>query len=169
MASTSRAELLATITQTCDAEASALGTALGDLVIKAAVMGKRIGSFEDLKPLVEHALTSDFTPWLVTKRAAAATYLTDLTDAPGPISYADSPLALTKDAAMTDASPTVAGEAADTFAVSPELPAGLSIAEATGVISGTPTAAQAATTYTITATNDGGVATCEVVITVAAA
>jgi hypothetical protein len=42
-----------------------------------------------------------------------------------------------------------------TYTVTPALPAGLAISSSTGVISGTPTTAQAATTYTVTATGKG--------------
>jgi hypothetical protein len=51
--------------------------------------------------------------------------------------------------------PTVTGTVTS-WAVSPALPAGLSLETSTGVISGTPTAASAATSYTITASNAGG-------------
>jgi hypothetical protein len=58
--------------------------------------------------------------------------------------------------AITNASPTVSGSTPMTFAVSPSLPAGLSINQNTGVISGTPTAVTASAQYTVTATNGGG-------------
>jgi hypothetical protein len=41
-----------------------------------------------------------------------------------------------------------------TFTITPDLPAGLSFDEATGTISGTPTAASSATNYTVEATNE---------------
>ncbi len=47
----------------------------------------------------------------------------------------------------------IGGTSPYSFTVTPALPAGLSLAAATGVISGTPTAAQAATTYTVTITD----------------
>lgn len=53
-----------------------------------------------------------------------------------------------------------------TFTISPPLPSGLSIDPDTGVVSGTPTAAQAETTYTITATNGSEVATSQYTLTV---
>ncbi len=57
-----------------------------------------------------------------------------------------------------------------TYSVSPSLPAGLTLNASTGVISGTPTASQSATTYTITATGaTSGTATSTVSIAIAGA
>ncbi len=57
-----------------------------------------------------------------------------------------------------------------TYSVSPSLPAGLTLNASTGVISGTPTASQSATTYTITATGStSGTATSSVSIAIAGA
>ncbi|PZQ89814.1 MAG: hypothetical protein DI534_08520 [Leifsonia xyli] len=55
------------------------------------------------------------------------------------------------------------------FTIAPALPAGLSLNAATGVISGTPSAASAATTYTVTASSaDGDTATASWTLQVAA-
>ena len=51
------------------------------------------------------------------------------------------------------------GGAIASFAISPAAPAGMSFDTSTGAFSGTPTATQSATTYTITATNATGSAT----------
>ena len=56
-------------------------------------------------------------------------------------------------ATFTSALPTVTATPAPTYSVSPSLPSGLSLNTATGQISGTPTATQAATTYMLTANN----------------
>lgn len=56
-----------------------------------------------------------------------------------------------------------------TFSVSPALPAGLALNTTTGVVTGTPTAATAQATYTVTATDGTNFATGTIVITVAAA
>lgn len=55
------------------------------------------------------------------------------------------------------------------YTVSPALPAGLSLNNATGVISGTPSAVTAQATYTVTANNNNNSATAPLVITVNAA
>jgi gliding motility-associated-like protein len=68
--------------------------------------------------------------------------------------------------AITDLNPTVTGGSVNDFNISPALPAGLSLNTRTGVISGTPAATSQETTYTITATNSGGISTATVVITV---
>ena len=85
---------------------------------------------------------------------------------PSSVSYSGSPFTLTKDSAMTAATPTSSGGTVVSWAVSPSLPAGLVIDSSTGVISGTPTAITASATYTITATNTGGDATTTVTIVV---
>ena len=58
------------------------------------------------------------------------------------------------------------GGAIASYAISPAAPAGLTFNTATGLLSGTPTATQSATTYTITATNASGSATATFVLTV---
>ena len=56
---------------------------------------------------------------------------------------------------MASITPTVSGSVSN-YVVSPALPAGLSLNATSGAIGGTPTAAKAATTYTVTASNGGG-------------
>ena len=85
---------------------------------------------------------------------------------PSSVSYSGSPFTLTKDAAMAPAAPTASGGTVITWAVSPSLPAGLSLSTSTGVISGTPTAITSSATYTVTATNSGGSATATITVVV---
>ena len=61
--------------------------------------------------------------------------------------------------------PTVTGNVTN-YSVSPALPSGLSIDAFTGVISGTATVVSPIATYTITASNSGGIATFDLVLTI---
>lgn len=74
--------------------------------------------------------------------------------APSNLSYT-TPVTYTTGTAITANTPTVTG-VVTTWQISPALPAGLSFNQATGVISGTPTAVQSATNYTVTAGNSAG-------------
>lgn len=86
---------------------------------------------------------------------------------PPPIlSYAITSAIYTKGTAITPNTPTDSGGATSSYAVTPALPAGLSLAATTGVISGTPTAVAATATYTVTASNAGGNDSVELSITV---
>jgi Putative Ig domain len=67
--------------------------------------------------------------------------------------------------AITTLNPTVVG-AVTSYAVSPSLPAGLTLSTSSGAISGTPTAVTAQATYTVTASNTGGHATFGLQLTV---
>jgi 6-phosphogluconolactonase (cycloisomerase 2 family) len=64
--------------------------------------------------------------------------------------------------AITPNTPSSTGGAIASYAILPALPAGLSLDPATGIISGTPTAAAVTDTYTITATNAAGDTTADV-------
>ena len=83
------------------------------------------------------------------------------------ISYSPSSFTLTKDSPMSPtATPTNAGGVVISWAISPSLPNGLAIDVSTGEISGTPTVISSSTSYTVTATNSGGVNTAIVTIIV---
>ncbi|MDO3625747.1 putative Ig domain-containing protein [Mucilaginibacter sp. BT774] len=85
---------------------------------------------------------------------------------PPNISYSPSGNTYTVGGAITNWVPTNSGGAAASWSISPGLPAGLSFDTTTGIISGTPTASSAATTYTITATNTVGSSTTTITISV---
>jgi PKD repeat protein len=87
---------------------------------------------------------------------------------PANLTYKTNPVTCVAGAAITPDTAVVAG-AVDSFSVTPALPAKLSLARATGIITGTPTAAQAAASYTVTARNTAGFTTVSLSITVAAA
>jgi len=67
--------------------------------------------------------------------------------------------------AITVQNPTVTGNVS-TWAITPGLPAGLSFNTSTGAISGTPTANNPSTIYTVTASNATGSVTCNIVMSV---
>jgi hypothetical protein len=87
--------------------------------------------------------------------------------APSALSYT-SPMQATMDTAITPLSPTVTGTVTG-YSVSPALPSGLALNTTSGVVSGTPTAAAAQATYTITAMNATGTTTFAWVLTVRSA
>jgi uncharacterized repeat protein (TIGR01451 family) len=86
--------------------------------------------------------------------------------APAGLGYSEAPAIYTKNSAITNNTPSSGGGAVISYSVSPALPSGLNLNAASGVISGTPTAVSAATSYTITATNSGGNTTFNLSITV---
>ena len=102
---------------------------------------------------------SDNDTFLDGVEVAFGTDPNDSNDFPEPsvTSYTESPAFYDIDIAITDNAPVVANGAATGFEISPALPAGLLFNEASGVISGTPTAASPATVYTVTATFAGAV------------
>lgn len=61
---------------------------------------------------------------------------------------------------------TNSGGTGVTYSITPSVPSGLSFSSSTGRISGTPSATQAATTYTITATNSGGTSNATFTLTI---
>jgi uncharacterized repeat protein (TIGR01451 family) len=86
--------------------------------------------------------------------------------APSGLTYSSNPAVYSVGTAIPANTPSHAGGAVVSYAVSPALPAGLSLSTTTGVISGTPTTVTALATYTVTATNTGGSTTVGVTITV---
>ena len=71
--------------------------------------------------------------------------------------------------AITTVTNTSTGGAIASYAISPAAPAGLTFSTSTGQLSGTPTATQSSTPYTITATNAAGTATQTFTLTVSVA
>jgi hypothetical protein len=84
--------------------------------------------------------------------------------APTDLSYPSIPV-LTVGQSLAAVSPQVKGSVSD-YSVSPSLPAGLTLNASSGVISGTPTAAEPERGYSITASNAGGSTTAVVEIQV---
>ncbi len=86
--------------------------------------------------------------------------------APAGLTYSNGAVLYTKGIAITPNTPSSTGGAVASYAVSPALPAGLSLNTTTGVISGTPTVLTGTVIYAVTATNSGGSATASLYITV---
>lgn len=89
---------------------------------------------------------------------------------PGPrcqgISYSPSSLGLSVGVPMSAAVPIIAGASPRYWCTTPGLPAGLTMNNGTGAISGTPTTPQGATMYTVRAIHSDDVATTTVTITI---
>ena len=86
--------------------------------------------------------------------------------APSGLSYSMNPAVYTVGTAISSNTPSSSGGAVVSYAVSPDLPAGLSLNTSTGVISGTPSVDAAIAVYTVTATNSAGSSTVELTVTV---
>ena len=85
---------------------------------------------------------------------------------PKTLGYSSPSSVFTKGNAATPNTPVVTGGKASSYSVIPALPAGLTLDEATGVISGTPTELMSSTNFTLSANNSGGSATSIVSISV---
>jgi hypothetical protein len=73
--------------------------------------------------------------------------------APRNLTYSTNPASYSTNVAILPNQPSYTGGAPSSYSVSPALPAGLVLNPATGIITGTPTAAVAASNYTVTARN----------------
>jgi hypothetical protein len=104
------------------------------------------------------ALTSGWTSTITATNpnGSSATSLSiDVNDVAPVISYSNSPFVFNTGTTITSQTPVNTGGTITGCSPSPALPAGLSLSN-TCVLSGTPTGNQAATNYTITASNSGG-------------
>lgn len=89
-----------------------------------------------------------------------------LPDAPEGLSYAAGIATYTVNVPIQPNTPTLSRGVAESFAIDPALPTGLTLDTVTGVISGTPTALAATAGYAVTARNSMGETTAMLVITV---
>jgi len=87
-------------------------------------------------------------------------------NAPTSLSYSAVTAVFTKGVAITPDTPTNSGGAIASYAISPALPAGLTLNSGTGVVSGTPTAVAAMASYTVTGYGTIGSTTATLTITV---
>ncbi len=92
-------------------------------------------------------------------------FLQNVPTAPYGLTYAGSSFAFSQNYAVTALTPSFSGTLTECTA-SPSLPAGLKLDNTTCVISGTPTAAQSETSYTVTAANVYGFSEAKIKLTV---
>jgi alpha-tubulin suppressor-like RCC1 family protein len=85
---------------------------------------------------------------------------------PSGLTYLVNPAVYMTGTAVAPNIPSSTGGAVTSYSISPPLPGGLTLNNAMGVISGTPTAVAPTATYTVTATNSAGSTTAGVSITV---
>jgi hypothetical protein len=86
--------------------------------------------------------------------------------APSNLTYSTNPASYVVGVAIPPNVPQSSGGAVAAYSVSPALPAGLSLDQTTGVITGTPATVTATKTYVVTAINLGGSASAKLTITV---
>lgn len=112
-------------------------------------------------------LATNYTVTATGQSGTATAAVTIVVQSPRAIAPASQSVSGTVGSAITPTQAYVPSGFASSPTYSASLPAGLSIDASTGVISGTPTAAQAPTSYTVTATGQQGSAQANVTITVA--
>ncbi|MFK7740897.1 MAG: kelch repeat-containing protein [Planctomycetota bacterium] len=91
-----------------------------------------------------------------------------ITDALPAVNYPSATIDAVGGSALAAVVPTSTGGGIDDWSIAPALPAGLTLDTGTGQIAGTPTAVQAATAHSITASNESGSDVVSLTITVAA-
>jgi hypothetical protein len=135
------------------------GTATSYLVSPALPSGLSLNSVTGVISGTPHA-TQASVAYTVTASNASGSTTTVISigvvdGAPSSLVYSPSTFTFSRYTAIAPVTPAVMGTA-DTFSVTPALPAGISINSTTGVLSGTPSIASASQTYTVTATNQFG-------------
>ena len=117
------------------------------------------------------AITSTATYTVTATNAAGNTTanvsITVNLGAPTNLGYSNNPnIGYVTGGAFASMQPSASGGAIASYAITPALPAGVSLNTTTGVISGAPTTTSGQTNYTVTATNTAGSTTATVTITV---
>jgi|GEM_PF-81606 len=118
-------------------------------------------------------VVSASTTYTVTASSANGSTSTTLNitvndQAPSALNYAARTSSYVVNSPITANVPGNSGGTVVSYAITPALPAGLTLSTTTGTISGTPAAVTGSTVYTVTGTNTGGSATTTVTIAVTA-
>jgi len=149
--------------------------------------GGAVASYS-VAPALPTGLVLDTTTGIIsgtpTVAAVAATYIVTATNAtgqttdslsiavviaaPANLTYSAQAPSFTVGQPITPDTPSSTGGAVASYSIAPALPSGLALDPTTGIISGTPTVAAVAASYTVTATNAGGHTTDNLSITVLA-
>lgn len=98
--------------------------------------------------------------------SAEAGFILKVKDLPPSIGYSPNTFEFVTGVNVGTITPSSTGGTVVSWSVSPELPAGLAFNTTNGVITGTPTAATTSATYTVQATNSGGIMSVELSIRV---
>ena len=101
------------------------------------------------------ALTSPYSPGVTSAVTIHAQWASTAAAAPS-LSFVSAAFVLNQGTAANIAAPDNSGGAPTTWSISPSLPAGLTLNTGTGAITGTPTSAQSATSYSLRGENSGG-------------
>ncbi len=169
-------------TLSSNSESRATGSSLAGYTISST--GGAVGSYS-ISPSAPAGLAFDTSTGLLsgspTSVASATTYTITATNTSGTATatfeltvtlgapvFTLSATSETRSAGTTLSGYTISstGGTIASYAISPSAPTGLAFSTSTGLLSGTPTVAASATTYTITATNATGSSTAEFVLTV---
>jgi 6-phosphogluconolactonase (cycloisomerase 2 family) len=140
----------------------AVAPALPGGLVLATATGALSGTPTVLAPTATYTVTAS-------NAAGGTTTLLSLAvkaPAPSGLSYTTSAAVYVVGQTIVSNVPTATGGAIISYDVAPALPLGLALDSATGVISGSPSRQTATSTYTVTATNSGGLATVALSITV---
>ncbi|MEY2667979.1 MAG: hypothetical protein RJA59_617, partial [Pseudomonadota bacterium] len=127
-----------------------------DTISIAPGLGQVSGTSISIRPVAT-------TTYVLTARNAGGTSTSSVTvtlsAAPAGLTYATNPASYPAGVTIAPNLPSSTGGAITSYAVSPALPAGLSLDPTTGAITGTPAAETATATYTVTGSNAAGVTT----------
>ncbi len=127
-----------------------------------ASTGRVSGTPMALSPLAEYVITAQNEGG--TAQASLPLSVTEVQ--PGSPRYSPAVLGCRPLQACALAAPRVTGGPVAQFAITPALPAGLALDEATGALAGTPTVVSPVTRYVVTARNTGGSASTELLVAV---
>lgn len=144
-----------------------IAPALPDGLVLDAATGIISGTPTTVTPSTVHVVTAQNGAGSATARVQIEVRKTPV--APSQLAYREPAVVYTVGEPIVVNGPTNGGGPIDTYTITPALPAGLAFDTQTGVITGTPAAAAAEATYTVTGRNAAGETTATLRIAVEAA